>query len=166
MITLGEVPKGLLAIIDAYGNPDSNGDFLLDTSWVDNHLAVYDLPFPMRLAWNKLTIARRIQVHRSVGPVMIDALRAIQHYKGWEYLIEQEYDLYGGCFNFRAKRLGGELSTHSWGIAIDINPHIAPMGSMGHQPQFIIDAFVERGFVWGGTFPVPDGMHFQACRGH
>jgi len=165
MITLNEVPDGIEEIIDAYGNPDSNGDFLLDTSWVDHNLAVFDLPFPMRLSWAPLRIARRFQAHKTVGLVMVDALREIRDYKGWQYLQDNDYDFYGGCFNFRLMRGINKLSAHAWGIAFDINPHLGPLGEPSYQPEFVVQAFARRRFVWGGEWARPDGMHFQACKG-
>lgn len=166
MLILSEVPHGLPAIIDAYGNPDSDGDFVLDASWVDRNLRVFDLPFPMRLSWSPLQVARRIQAHKAVGPVMVDALREIRNYKGWRYLQDNDLDFYGGCFNFRLVRGGARLSTHGWGIAIDVNPHLGPLGESSRQPEFVVEAFTRRGFVWGGVWARPDGMHLQACSGY
>jgi len=34
------------------------------------------------------------------------------------------------------------------------------------MPWFIVEAFCDRGFEWGGTWEVPDGQHFQACTGY
>jgi len=84
-----------------------------------------------------------------------------------KYLQENDWDRWGGCFNFRLKRGSNELSTHAWGIAVDINPHIAPFGGdPDKQPYFIVKAFERRGFEWGGRWSYPDGQHFQACHGY
>ena len=59
------------------------------------------------------------------------------------------------------------FSTHSWGIAFDINVRWngfgsppAPAGREGSVAE-LVNFFFEQGFVWGGDFRTPDGMHFQ-----
>ncbi len=69
-----------------------------------------------------------------------------------------------GCFNVRHMRGAGQWSTHSWGIAFDLD---APWNRFG-QRNFAMDeevaaCFEEAGFVWGGRWNRPDGMHFQYC---
>ena len=159
-------PKGLNEIKEQYGNPDLNGDYILDKSFPEIYLKIFDLPFPLRLSWRPGIKVSRIQAHISVGDVIRDALKEIHAYQGEEYLEENGLNLFGGTFNFRTMRGRGALSTHSWGIAIDINPHLAPLGQISRQPEFIIKAFESRGFEWGGHWARPDGMHFQACRGY
>ena len=93
-----------------------------------------------------------------VGKVFIDVLHEIGQYKGVDWLGEKRYDYYGGCFNFRKKRGQGELSIHSWGIAVDLNPHLAPFKKKSHQPMF---------FLMGSTFTVsrsqmPSFPHFSS----
>lgn len=162
MISLGCLPNGLAEIIDCYGNPDRNGDFILDGSFVDTYLGIMELPFFMRLSWQPQRIIEKIQCHRNISPVLVDCLREIGE-RGVNYLDENDFNWYGGCFNFRKNRRENRLSVHSWGIAIDINPQLAPMGIEKHkQPQFIIDAFERRGFL----HIKDDAMHFQACIGY
>jgi hypothetical protein len=66
-----------------------------------------------------------------------------------------------------------KLSSHSWGIAIDINvawnPYggtPAPLGAIGSVRE-LIPLFESEGFAWGGYFtPLKycDGMHFELAR--
>lgn len=165
MIVLSDAPLGLEAIIKRYGNPDYDGNLIMDDGFADHRLQVYDLPFPMRVAWRPAQSVTRFRAHMDVVDVIIDALKEIKAYKGLEYLKQNKLDYWGGCWWFRQKRKhSDELSTHSWGIALDLNPHIAPMGERNHQqPEFIVDAFLKRGFYWGGNWLYPDAMHFQAC---
>jgi len=162
MITLGEIPHGLEELINCYGNPDKDGDFILDSYFVDTFLRIMPLPFPMRLSWQPERLIQKIQCHKDILPVLADALREIGE-KGFGYLDENKFNWYGGCFNFRKNRRHDWLSVHSWGVAIDINPQLAPLGVRKHkQPQFIIDAFTKRGFI-----NIPDDVqHFQACDGY
>jgi len=166
------VPRGYTDIIRIYGIPDRNGDGVLDTSWTKAYLKVFDLPFPLKLSWNPDKLVNRFQANIEVGRVIQDALEEIGNFRGGAYLNQEGYNYWGGCFNFRASKGSGRLSTHSWGIAVDLNPHLGPWSKdkeTQKQPQFIVDAFKNRGFEWGGdwperyNFPYYDGMHFQAA---
>jgi len=77
-------------------------------------------------------------------------------------------DTYGGCFNFRAKRSSSKLSTHSWGIALDLNPETNGMGREGDMAPGIVEVFESFGFTWGGRWSGAgkDPMHFQFCSGY
>lgn len=87
------------------------------------------------------------------------------------------------AFNCRAVTGGSSWSEHSYGAAIDINPLINPYvrgstvlppeGSryadrtrddpgMIHAGDSTVDAFSERGWIWGGTWSSPkDYQHFS-----
>ncbi|MEQ8171961.1 MAG: M15 family metallopeptidase [Candidatus Eremiobacterota bacterium] len=73
----------------------------------------------------------------------------------------KEFD---GCYNYRTKRNGKSLSTHSWGIAVDINAGAHPMGSSKQTAgqKAIAEVFQKHGF-----YQLPnDPMHFQFARGY
>ena len=121
------------------------------------------LPFPMRASWDRSIIIRRQPFHRLVAPAALDALEAIAAQVPPEYLRVCDLDVTGGVLCHRPKRgAGGELSTHAWGIAIDICPHLGPMGGPDLIPAFITEAFTARGFHQLEH----DTMHFQACRAY
>lgn len=59
------------------------------------------------------------------------------------------------------------LSNHAWGTAFDINAAWNPLGrapaareARGSVRELVPIAH-EHGFVWGGDFSRPDGMHFE-----
>ena len=166
MKTLPVLPRGLEEILKVYGNPDADHNFVLDVDWYVFNTALFELPFPLRLAWGDRQTIDRIRAHKLVGDVIVDALIEIGEQKSVEWLRENNLDLYGGCFCFRKMTNGDYLSTHSWGIAIDLVPHLGPYGKEPLVPQFIVQAFKKRGFEWGGDWKAPDGMHFQACTGY
>jgi len=171
MIMLSPVPHGRAQINAVYGNPDANGDGILDLQWFAENIRVFNMPFPMRLSWKPDVLTQRFQAHKLIGDAVIDALAEIGlAHDDPDYLDNHGYNRWGGCFNFRfAKGNPDALSAHSWGIAVDINPHLGPFGVAAHkQPAFIIEAFKRRGFFPGADWPLPytDAQHFQAATGY
>ena len=72
----------------------------------------------------------------------------------------------GGCFSAREIRTttgtsGRNLSRHAWAAAIDINPSANPFGAKPNMDARLIYVFRRNGFAWGGTWSIPDGMHFE-----
>ena len=169
MVVLSPIPHGKKEIHAVYGNPDINGDGILDRKWFADNIIVFNMPFPMRLSWRPDQLTQKFQCHRLIGDAVIDALAEIGLAHGGAYLDNHGYNHWGGCFNFRfAKGNPDALSTHSWGIAVDLNPHLGPYGVLDHkQPAFIVEAFKKRGFLAGADWKMPhtDAMHFQAATG-
>tara|TARA_Y100000310_G_scaffold224492_1_gene226332 strand:+ start:3235 stop:3732 length:498 start_codon:yes stop_codon:yes gene_type:complete len=165
MIMIPHMPHGLGEINAYYGDPDTNRDFVMDDGWLPDHTAVYDLPFPMRTWGGRMTT--RFRAHTEIAASIQDALREVMDRVGVEYLREHDADFWGGAWWFRKMTNQPFLSTHSWGIAVDINPHLAPYGEdPSRQPEVLVQAFVNRGWEWGGGWLTPDGHHWQACAGY
>ena len=83
--------------------------------------------------------------------------------------LKDQVKRFGGCYNYRKKRGNDiKLSTHSWGIAIDLNPATNRMGTPGDMHPDIVEIFRKAGFKWGGDWPRggKDPMHFQFCTGY
>jgi hypothetical protein len=159
MKILKDIPVGLDNILGCYGNPN-NPEF-----W-NNRMKFFVFPFHMITSWRPYSMVGGAWAHKLVGEYIVDALEEIMAFKGLLYLRDNSLDRYGGIHSHRVKRGTDKLSTHAWGIAIDINPHLGQLGKVPSMPQFIINAFVKRGFSWGGAWPIPDGMHFQAARNY
>lgn len=62
--------------------------------------------------------------------------------------------------------LTAKLSTHAWGIGLDINVHENPLGKAPKMDARIVAIFRDHGFKWGGDWTRPDGMHFQYATGY
>ncbi|MBE2248159.1 MAG: M15 family metallopeptidase [Myxococcus sp.] len=77
----------------------------------------------------------------------------------------------GGTFIWRKIARSKNLSTHAFGIAIDLNVERAhywrwqrrgePLKWQNRVPQAIVDAFEAEGFIWGGRWVHYDTMHFE-----
>lgn len=73
-----------------------------------------------------------------------------------------DFQRQGGCWSPRLVRFGaGQLSAHTWGIAVDINVDDNPLGARPVQDPRLVDIMARHGFSWGGSWLRPDGAHFQ-----
>jgi len=150
-----------------YGDPDTDSDDQFDKAWLEERTKVFDLPFTLIPSWNRAKLIKRLRFHRLVGPAIVDALRDIGDFFGPK-ITKGEWNIFGGGLHLRTMISGPLLSTHSYGIAIDLNNDKACWQcDPTAQHSYIVDAFKARGFIWGGDWEAPyeDGMHFQACRG-
>jgi hypothetical protein len=119
----------------------------------------------------------RLYVNRKIEPMLRSALAEVAQ-RSAEYPI-----IHIGCFSPRAKRVNGDLSAHSWGIAVDVNPDTNPLQTLvvvstntGAKrlgpvirdiPDWFLDAFCRRGFMSGLDFQGrKDPMHLQYCEGY
>lgn len=69
----------------------------------------------------------------------------------------------GGCWAPRTYD-GVTPSSHAWGMAIDLN---VAGNHYGYPPTIdaeVVAVMQAHGFVWGGDWAVPDGMHFELHR--
>lgn len=119
----------------------------------------------------------RMYVNYKMAPALQEALHRCAVYG----VVNHIYKL--GCFKWRKKRTSSQLSHHSWGVAVDINPadglmhrykrgeapvpwsnewwEVWPEG----PPKLLIQAFKESGFSWGGDWETcPDPMHLSLVR--
>ena len=74
---------------------------------------------------------------------------------------------FGGCFAFRRQRTGRKLSTHGWGIAIDLNPETNLQGAVRDMDAVVIEIAgpgLSGEAIWRGK--TRDPMHFQFCTGY
>jgi len=157
------LPHGLPQILAVYGNP---WDFVNDKpAWEERILETVPLHTPLPYAYGPQEVGR-IRGHRLVVRDVADALQACLD-RG----VPRERLAYGGMYCWRPQRGHLALSTHTWGIAVDLDPGRNPLGkpwdggtTMMHP--LVVEEFERRGFVWGGRWGRPDCQHFQACDGY
>jgi hypothetical protein len=101
--------------------------------------------------------------HKHLTGVFTDVFAPVDDAGSWNKM-----RTFGGCYNFRVKGGGSAISTHSWAIAVDVNPGTNLMGTAGDLHPGVVDIFREHGFKWGGDWKVrgKDPMHFQFCTGY
>ncbi len=141
--------KEIFGEFAARPTPAPGGWLTLDPAWVHRYIVTASVP-----------ILGRVSCNRTLIPKLRGALAELER-KGLGHLVHP-HD-YGGCY---APRLipglpGEAISHHAWGSAIDINVSSNPFGQRPHQDPRLVAAFERWGFIWGGRFVVPVGMHFE-----
>jgi hypothetical protein len=136
--------------------PAAGDAVLVDPAWRDEWIVSVDFP-----------LVGVTRCHRMVVPYIRGALAEVEALGLAQHLDRDDFQLAGGCWNARFNR-GGDpgfsLSRHSWGTAIDFNPSTNRYGEEPTLPLEIVEVFRRWGFSWGGTWTVPDGMHFEWAR--
>lgn len=146
-------------IIKKYGTPNETGK---------GYLVVINLPYPMRLAWETTTKIKKISCHKNIATNLEGVFKDLLEHYGEAKIKELGIDLFGGCFNYRKMRGGSAWSTHSWGIAIDLDPARNLLKETSKTARFarpeykpMIDIFYKHGFESLGREKNYDYMHFQ-----
>lgn len=126
------------------------GFLTLDPAWVRTHIATEEVPLLGQVTCN---VAMFPQIRGAIAEII-------------ELGLEDAIKSYSGCF---APRMINRIPTagishHSWGIALDINVRQNPFGAEPNQDPEMVAVFERWGFIWGGNFILPDGMHFEYRR--
>lgn len=135
------------------------------------NLALFDLPYPMRLAWDTDTIVKRITLNKKVGESAQRAFKAALDHYGLPGIQQLGLDLYGGSYANRKMRGGQAVSMHAYGIAIDIDTENNQL-RWNHtkarmaQPAYaaFLDCWYAEGWINLGRERDFDWQHFQAAR--
>jgi hypothetical protein len=132
---------GEFAMLDGPGRLMQQG-----ASWYREHITYIDVP-----------ILGTFECHRAVEAPLTAALQELLD-RGLGHLVDP--DDFGGCWVARTTS-GQTISSHAWGTSVDLNVSGNHLGATPTQPDELIDVMARHGFVWGGEWLLPDGMHFE-----
>jgi hypothetical protein len=150
--TWPRVPSGLIDIRALYGEPAQPVCYS----------GVVRLPDSLPLAWDMAKHGRSFACHKLLEDVFTSAFAEV-HRRGYWALLES----FGGCYNDRLSRgLRTKRSTHAWGITVDVAVANNRLGAKPTLDPRIVAIFEDHGFLWGGRWSRPDGMHFQRATGY
>jgi hypothetical protein len=150
---LTHTPTGLDEIIETFGS--------LDTPHFESrYIEPFTLPYPLFYEGHKVTRARCHYLIIENFQRVFEAIKAAG--------LQDRAQNYSGIYNHRPIRgQTAHPSTHSWGIAIDLEAEKYPLGSTRRFPVEIVQIFQDAGFFYGGDFRSrKDPMHFQFCKGY
>jgi LysM repeat protein len=158
-------PNGLNEILVTFGNIFEfiRDDGTLDPRWEVEQLARAQLPYSIPLSWDRTKSVSKLYCHKKLIGIFPAVFAEIE-----KQGLKDQVKTFGGCFNFRSKRTSGKISTHSWGVALDLNPETNQQGTAGDMHPGVVDVFRQFGFKWGGDWSgkSKDPMHFQFCTGY
>ena len=149
------------------------GDAVLPLAQVKARFGEFTVPSLRRVepdrAWVAANIVSRrvpllgqVRCHRLVVADLAAAMAELQR-RGLARLVDvADFHRQGGCYVPRQLRGGqGQLSRHSWGIAVDLNVAANPLGGSPHQDPRLVQVMARHGFTWGGRWLRTDGGHFE-----
>ena len=142
------VMKTVFGEFAAAPRTDDPAFLTMDPDWHDAHIVTEQVP-----------ILGEVTCNAALMPALRGALQELVD-RGLDGLIS----IYSGCYAARtvARSDTAPPSQHAYGAAIDID---APTNGYGDttpamDPR-VIEVFDAHGFLWGGDFLIPDGMHFE-----
>ena len=140
--------KEVFGEFDAYPRPDDPVYLNMDHAWYAAHIQTRRVPI----------FTQPVTCNRAFFPALIGALEDVQAAG-----LAGEIHTYSGCYAARtvARSPTAPPSNHSYGAAIDINAPENPYGATPTMDPRIVRIFESWGFIWGGRFLIPDGMHFE-----
>ncbi|MEX0659165.1 MAG: M15 family metallopeptidase [Egibacteraceae bacterium] len=127
-----------------------DGMIQIDSAWVRRNIVRAEVPI----------LRGAVVCHRLLIPQLRGALQEIKD-RGLADLIDPTQ--YGGCWVPRHILFNADrgLSMHAWGLAADFNVSTNGYGATPQMDPRIVEIFDRWGFVWGGRWGTPDGMHFE-----
>lgn len=138
---------------------------------VGTNTVAVEIPFEMRLAWNRSVRVRKITLHKKVAA---SAGRVFEKIADIYTPRERGYlgiDIFGGSLNVRKMRGGDSYSMHSWAIAIDFDPERNQLNWGYDKAMLAVSeaipfwrAWEAEGWVSLGRTRNFDWMHVQAAR--
>ena len=100
---------------------------------------------------------QHIYCNKDLQPALTQAIKNVVQ-RG----LVHELKTFDGCFEIRAVRgYTTDLSTHAFGLAIDLNARTNPLGGPSTQDPQLVACFTDAGLVWGGKFSRKDPMHYS-----
>lgn len=139
-----------------YGNPRD-----------ERNMSLWYCPADLRAA--NPAIPARIYANNDIHGMLTRAL-----YKCLERGVLGEIKVFDGCFNIRNIRGSGQMSLHSWGLAIDWNAKNNPLGmtfqqalAQGLKPfsEKFLQCWRDTGWECGGDWTGrADRQHFQPAK--
>jgi hypothetical protein len=139
--------KLLFGEFAARPDPARPGYLQIDPAWETTHIAT-----------EHVRLLGRVTCNVAMFPQIRGAIRELI-----DLGLGDTIDTFSGCYARRFVNRDPDqgISHHTWGVALDVNVAANPYGGPANQDPRMVDVFERWGFIWGGIFIRPDGMHFE-----
>ena len=148
------IPTGRTGVCGVYGlfayTEGSGGRVQIEAKWANENIIQ-----------TRLHTGKSVQFHRAAAAEFAKLFEAACKTSGYTPASVQTFVPRHTLWN-PAK----PLSLHSWGIAVDFDPALNPMGGKNSklrtpEGQAFVQVFTGAGWTWGGGWTMRDDMHFQ-----
>ena len=148
-----------------YGDPrGSNGQ--VSKKWFSENMVKWTPPYTIYYSDGKRTPLKTIFLHKKVISVYTAAFTEVKNTFEPKEINDLRLNISGGAFNYRVIRGGNRLSTHAFGIAIDMDPARNPYPKKWKEGMInreFCDILMKHGIWWRGHNGDVDAMHFQCA---
>jgi hypothetical protein len=142
--------KALFGEFAARPEPGRPGYLDVDPAWERRQIVTTKVP-----------VLGEVTCNRALIPQLRGAMAALRRMR-LAHLIETYHGCYAPKFINRVPT--AMISHHAWGIGFDVNLAGNLFGIAPDQDPRLVRLMERWGFIWGGTFVVPDGNHFEYRR--
>jgi hypothetical protein len=164
-----EDPKSRPLFTSSEGGPtyrvSESGMVEFEGDWVEKNIVTAKIPqlVGVKTLFTDEEFDGTVRLNRIAMPATIAAFTEIETAGLKDRIVSFE----GGFFPREIRGARGRLSAHALGMAFDMN---CPWNMLGKPPaekgqegslKELVPIFEKYGFKWGGTFPRPDGCHFE-----
>lgn len=126
-------------------------------------IQMFEVPKGWFPAWHVLNtnhVVEHIACNTDIHGPLLQSLTDI-HKQGFGDVLKT----FDGCLNIRRVRGSNSMSTHAYGLSLDLNASLNPLGSLSGdfiRHMEVVNIFKKNDFTWGGDFHNrKDQMHFQ-----
>lgn len=150
-------PRGVEAVYGSFrykSHPEQTGAIVIEREWVRANIVKVKIPYTNRHTW----------MHRLVADEFKSLFARAVEATGNQYTPAKVWSWVARRKMWRDDK---SPSMHSWGVAVDIDPHLNKYGTetgpLYDFPEFV-DVFESAGWSWGGRWRTPDPHHFERIK--
>lgn len=144
--------------------PTGGDNIAIQGNWRADNLAKFAIP---QLAKIKNPVGINRTLHKKIGHQIVGFFKEVEEKGLLKHILTYDGDFVPRFIRGTQQRNPRPLSLHTWAIAFDINASWncrtckpAARGQIGSVYELVPIA-TKWGLSWGGTWPTPDGMHFE-----
>ena len=157
--------EDIVSMIKFYGDPrGSNGQ--VSKKWWAENIVKWTPPYQLYYSDGNRTKLKTLFLHKKVVNVYTAAYTEVMNTFDPKEINALRLNISGGTYNYRVVRGGNRLSTHAFGIAIDMDPARNPYPKAWKEGMInreFCDILMKHGIWWRGLHRDKDPMHFQCA---